>query len=174
MIVPWQGVSPRIDPSAFVVKDCLVLGDVEVGPESSLWFGAIVRGDVHHIRIGARTNIQDQTIIHVRNGKFPTILGDDVTLGHRVTLHGCTLGDRVLVGIAAVVLDGAVIGDDCLIGAGALVTPGTRIPPRSLVIGSPARVKRALAGDEVASLLQSARNYVGYMHAYRQQFPDGI
>ena len=107
----------------------MVVGDVEIGPGSSVWFGAVVRGDVNHVRIGARTNVQDHSILHVTGGTHPTVVGDDVTLGHRVTLHGCTVKDRCLIGIGAVVLDGAVVGEDSMVGAGSLVPPGMVVPP---------------------------------------------
>ncbi|HSP77778.1 MAG TPA: gamma carbonic anhydrase family protein [Myxococcaceae bacterium] len=151
---------PRVHPSCFVEDSAQVIGDVELGEDSSVWFNSVLRGDVHAIRIGQRTNIQDLTMIHVTSGRFSTTIGDDVTVGHHVVLHGCTVGNRVLVGMGAVVLDGVEIGDDCIIGAGSLLTPGTRIPPGSLVVGSPGKVKRPLSDEERAFLLESARHYV--------------
>lgn len=150
----------------------MIVGDVEIGPGSSIWFGAVVRGDVNHIRIGARTNVQDHSILHVTGGTHPTSVGDDVTLGHRVTLHGCTVKDRCLVGIGAVVMDGAVVGEDSMVGAGSLVPPGMVVPPRTLALGSPARVKRDLTLDEIAHFLTSARSYAAYAEHYRKEgFP---
>lgn len=156
-----------IDPSAFVAASAVVIGDVVIGVEASLWFHAVVRGDVGAIRIGARTNLQDHVTVHVVGGRFGTTVGADVTVGHGAILHGCTIGDRVLVGMGAIVLDGAVIEDDCLLGAGALVAPGTRVPSGRLVLGNPARVVRALSADERNGLLRSAAGYVGYAAEYR-------
>ncbi|HZP43730.1 MAG TPA: gamma carbonic anhydrase family protein [Candidatus Binatia bacterium] len=167
MIAPFGDKRPAIDPTAWVVDSAVVLGDVVLGPEASLWFGAVVRGDVERIRIGARSNVQDNATVHVTGGRWPTLVGAGVTVGHAVVLHGCTIGDDCLVGIGAVVLDGAVVEPECLIGAGALVTPGTRIPARSLVLGSPARRVRALTDEEVAQVRQSAANYVEHARRYR-------
>ncbi len=170
MILPFGEINPQIDPTALVVPNATIIGDVVIGEESSVWFQAVVRGDVNLIRIGSRTNIQDGSVVHVTNLTHPTRIGDDVTVGHNVTLHGCTIGDRCLIGIGAIVLDGAEVGPDCIVGAGALVAPGARIPAGSLVIGTPARVKRTLTGEEKAHLLQSARNYIGYKNAYSDMF----
>jgi carbonic anhydrase/acetyltransferase-like protein (isoleucine patch superfamily) len=145
------------------------VGDVVVGPESSIWFGAVVRGDVNAVRIGARTNVQDQTVVHVTGGTHPTVVGDDVTIGHRVVLHGCTVHDRCLVGIGAIVLDGAVVGPDAMVGAGALVPPGMVVPPRTLVLGAPAKVKRELTAAELEHLLASARRYADLAARYRRE-----
>lgn len=155
----FNGISPKIHETAFVTDDAIVIGDVEIGEDSSIWFGSIVRGDVNYIRIGARTNIQDATVIHVSSKTHPTILGDEITVGHRVTLHGCTIGNGCLIGIGAILMDGVEVGEQSLVGAGTLLTPGTIIPPRSLVIGSPGRVKRELTEDEIAFLDRSWRNY---------------
>ncbi len=167
MIASFRSLHPVIDPRAFVAASAVVIGDVVIGVEASLWFHAVVRGDVGAIRIGARTNLQDHVTVHVVGGRFGTTVGADVTVGHGAILHGCTIGDRVLVGMGAIVLDGAVIEDDCLIGAGALVTPGTRVPSGRLVLGNPARVVRALSADERSGLLRSAAGYVGYAAEYR-------
>ncbi len=158
---------PRVHGSAWVAESAVVVGDVEIGAESSLWFGAVVRGDVERIRIGARTNVQDQATIHVVGGRLATIVGDGVTVGHAAVLHGCAIAGHTLVGIGAIVLDGAEIGPECLIGAGAVVTPGTRIPPRSLVLGSPAKRVRELSADEIARLHRSAAGYVERAREYR-------
>jgi len=168
-IHPFKGVSPRLHPSVFAVDDALVIGDVEVGEQSSLWFGTVVRGDVNYIRIGSRTNVQDHTVIHVTNATHPTLVGDDVTLGHRVTLHGCTVQHRCLIGIGAVVMDGAVVSEDSMVGAGSLVPPGMVVPSGTLVMGSPARVKRELTREEIAFFRKSAQNYVAYAEQYRQE-----
>lgn len=151
---------PRVHPSCFIEESAQVIGDVELGEDSSVWFNSVLRGDVNSIRIGRRTNIQDLTLLHVTTQRHATQVGDDVTVGHHVVLHGCTVGHRVLVGMGAVLMDGVVVGDDCIVGAGALLTPGTQVPPGSLVVGSPAKVKRPLTEQERAFLLESARNYV--------------
>jgi gamma-carbonic anhydrase len=167
MIKPFNDNLPRIHETAFVTDDAIVIGDVEIGEDASVWFGSIIRGDVNYIRIGERTNIQDQTIIHVSSKGLPTIVEDEVTVGHRVTLHACHLEHRCLIGIGAILMDGVRVGSQSLVGAGSLLTPGTEIPPRSLVIGSPARVKRELTDDELSSLDRSWRNYVELKEQYR-------
>jgi len=169
LIRPWGGKSPRLAESVWVAESAVVVGDVEIGPDSSIWFGAIVRGDVNAIRIGARTNVQDYTVLHVTSRTHPTVIGDDVTLGHRVTLHGCTVHDRCLIGIGAVVMDGAVVGEDSMVGAGSLVPPGMAVPPRMLALGSPARLKRQLTQEEVGFFRTSAASYVGYADQYRRE-----
>lgn len=159
MIAKFEDKFPVIHASAFVAKSAEVIGDVEIGEDSSIWFGSVVRGDVNYIRIGSRTNIQDLSVIHVSGGTHPTVLGDEITVGHRVLLHGCTVDDRCLIGMGAILMDGVHVGEECLVGAGSLLTPGTIVPSRSLVIGSPARVKRELTQDEVEFLDRSWRNY---------------
>ncbi|MEP6945174.1 MAG: gamma carbonic anhydrase family protein [Acidobacteriota bacterium] len=159
MIRSFKTIDPKIHETAFIADDAIVIGDVEIGEDASIWFGSIVRGDVNYIRIGARTNIQDQTVIHVSSKTHPTILEDEITVGHRVTLHGCHIESGCLIGIGAIVMDGVRVGARSLIGAGSLLTPGTQVPPGSLVLGSPARVKRPLTDDEFALLDRSWRNY---------------
>jgi carbonic anhydrase/acetyltransferase-like protein (isoleucine patch superfamily) len=172
LVRAWGGQQPRLADGVFVADGAVVVGDVEIGPGSSVWFGAILRGDVNHIRVGARTNVQDQSILHVTAGTHPTTVGDDVTIGHRVVLHGCTVRDRCLVGIGAIVLDGAVVGEESMVGAGALVPPGMVVPPRTLALGSPARVKRELTAEEIAFFRRSAANYAAYAASYRKEgFP---
>ncbi len=168
MILPHHGISPKIHESAFVAPSADVIGDVELGADSSIWFQSVVRGDVNTIRIGSRTNIQDHSLLHVTRVKSPLSIGDDVTVGHRVTLHGCKVGNRVLIGMGAIVLDDAQIGDDCMIGAGALITKGTQVPSGSLIFGSPAKVVRPLKPDELAFLKVSALNYVGDSKEYQK------
>ena len=163
----FKGVHPRIHPTAFIEDSAQVIGDVEIGEDASIWFNTVIRGDVHHIRIGARTNIQDLSVVHVLKDRAPTIIGEDVTVGHHVVLHGCRIGSRVLVGMGAVILDEVEVGDGCLIAAGALVTPGTKIPSGMLALGSPARVKRELTEDERALVASRAANYVRYAREYR-------
>jgi carbonic anhydrase/acetyltransferase-like protein (isoleucine patch superfamily) len=166
MLRPYRGRMPIVDPSVYVDVTAQVIGDVEIGAESSLWMNVVVRGDVNFIRIGSRCNIQDNSVVHVMRNTHPTRLGDDVTVGHAAIIHGCTLGNRVLVGMGAIVMNGATIGDDSIVGAGALVTERTVAPPRSLVIGAPARVARALTDAEVASILNYSQNYVAYRLDY--------
>jgi carbonic anhydrase/acetyltransferase-like protein (isoleucine patch superfamily) len=169
MIAAFGGHTPRIDSDAFVVDSAILIGDVELGPGSSIWFHTVVRADIERIRIGPGSNVQDNATIHVTGGRWPTLIGAGVTVGHAAVLHGCTVGDHCLVGIGAIVLDGAVIEPECLIGAGALVTPGTHVPARSLVLGSPARRVRELDAEEIARLHKSAANYVERARAYRAQ-----
>ena len=157
---------PVVHPTVFVDDSAQVVGDVEIGAESSIWMNAVIRGDVNAIRIGQRTNVQDGTVIHVMHETHPTTIGDDVTVGHGAIVHGCTVGNRVLVGMGAILLNGATIGDDSVVAAGALVTEGAVVPPRSLAMGSPARVRRPLSGDEVRFVLESAANYVRYRLEY--------
>jgi carbonic anhydrase/acetyltransferase-like protein (isoleucine patch superfamily) len=168
-IKPFGGKTPQLHDAVFAVESAVVVGDVTVGEQSSLWFGAIVRGDVNYVRIGARTNVQDHSVLHVTSQTHPTIVGDDVTLGHRVTLHGCTIRDRCLVGIGAIVMDGAVVGEESLVAAGSLVPPGMVVPPRTLAVGSPAKVKRPLSADEIAFFRTSAQNYVRYAQQYLRE-----
>lgn len=166
MIKPFENVTPKIHESAFITDDAIVIGDVEIGEDASIWFGSVVRGDVNYIRIGARTNIQDATVIHVSSKDHPTVLEDEITVGHRVTLHGCYVERGSLIGIGSIVLDGARIGSRSLVAAGSLVTPGTMIPPESLVMGSPAKVKRPLTADELSKLDRSWQNYVELSRLY--------
>ena len=167
IISPYGGRAPRLHASVFVAENAVVVGDVEIGEGSSIWFGTVVRGDVNHVRIGARTNLQDLTVVHVTSGTHPTVIGDDVTVGHHAVLHGCTIRDRCLVGIGAIVMDGAVVGPDAMVGAGALVAPGTVVPPGTLVLGSPAKPRRELTPEERAFLRTSAERYAGYAARYR-------
>ena len=169
LLKAYGGQVPRIDATAWLAEDATVVGDVELGPGASLWYGVVVRGDVNTVRIGARSNVQDLSVVHVTGGTHPTVVGEDVTVGHRVVLHGCTVHDRCLIGIGSVVLDGAEIGPDAMVGAGALVPPGMKVPPRTLVLGSPARVTRALTDAEVAHLRESAARYVEHAARYRRE-----
>jgi carbonic anhydrase/acetyltransferase-like protein (isoleucine patch superfamily) len=153
--------------SAFVAPTATIIGDVHVGAESGIWFGVILRGDVNRIRIGSRTNLQDGTIVHVTSGSHPTEIGNAVTIGHGVKLHGCTIADGCLIGIGSIILDGAMIGEESMVAAGSLVVPGMIVPPRSLVAGSPGRVKRSLTDDECAQLQALAERYVAYRLDYR-------
>jgi carbonic anhydrase/acetyltransferase-like protein (isoleucine patch superfamily) len=168
MIREFKDIKPELDASVFHVESAEIIGDVVIGEHSSIWFNTVIRGDVNAIRIGARTNIQDGTVVHVTHKKHPTWIGDDVTVGHNVTLHGCRIGNRCLIGMGAVVMDGVVIGDDAMIAAGALVVPGTEVPSGTLFAGSPARLKRQLSETEIVALKQSAANYLGYVEAYKR------
>ena len=169
MIRPFRGVHPQIHPTAYVEPSAQVIGDVHLGEEASIWCNCTVRGDIHYIRIGDRSNVQDNSVIHVRNGTHPTILENEVTVGHSVTLHGCYVERGCLIGIGSILLDDVRIGELSLVAAGSLVSPGTFIPPRSLVMGSPAKVKRPLTKAEVAGLEVFWKNYVEYTHEYRKE-----
>jgi carbonic anhydrase/acetyltransferase-like protein (isoleucine patch superfamily) len=166
MIRTFQGIKPTVAETAYIEETAVVIGDVVIGEESSIWFHAVVRGDVNFIRIGSRTNIQDLTVVHVTHDTRPTSIGDDVTVGHHVVLHGCTIKNRTLIGMGAIIMDGAVIGEDCIVGAGALVTEGTKVPPKSVILGSPAKIKRAVTEQELAWIRESAQNYVHYAKQY--------
>ena len=157
--------APKLANAAYVAENASIIGNVELGKDSSVWFSAVVRGDENKITVGARTNIQDLCVLHVQ-GRFDTVIGDDVTIGHRAIVHGCHVGNRVLIGMGAVIMNGVVIGDDCIIGAGALVTEGQVIPPRSLVIGFPAKVKRQLTDEDVALIKNSSEHYVRMAKGY--------
>jgi carbonic anhydrase/acetyltransferase-like protein (isoleucine patch superfamily) len=166
MIREFRGRTPVVPASAFVDASAQVIGDVTLGEESSLWMNVVVRGDVHWIRIGRRTNLQDGTIVHVMRGTHPTTIGDEVTIGHGVLVHGCTIEQRCLIGMGAIVLNGAVIGAESIVAAGSLVPEGMIVPPRSLVMGSPARVRRPVTEAELASLADYAARYVAYRLDY--------
>ena len=166
MLRPYRGRLPAVHPTAYVDASAQVIGDVEIGAESSVWMNAVVRGDVNTIRSGDRSNIQDGTVVHVMHDTHPTKIGDDVTVGHAAVVHGCTIGNRVLIGMGATILNGAVIGEDSIVAAGSLVTEGAVIPPRSLVMGSPAKVRRPLTDEDVASILEFSANYVRYKKDY--------
>ncbi len=165
-ILSYKGIYPKLHQSVFVVESSIIIGDVEIGEYSSVWFNAVIRGDVNYIRIGYRTNIQDLCMLHVTKDTHPLILGNEITVGHSVTLHGCTIKDRCLIGMGATILDGAVIGEDCIIGAGALITEGSVIPPGTLAIGFPAKPRRDLTDAERARIKQSAQNYIDYARTY--------
>ena len=169
MIRAYKGISPQIAASAFIEESASVIGDVHIDNDSSVWFNCVLRGDVYHIRVGDSTNIQDGTIIHVTSGRFPTIIGNRVTIGHGVILHGCTIRDRSLIGIGAIVLDDVVVGEESFIAAGSLVTPGTVIPPRSMVMGSPAKVRREVTEEEIARIDHHWKNYIEYKNTYMSE-----
>ena len=166
MLRPYRGVLPRVHPTAFIDDSAQVIGDVEIGEESSVWMAVVVRGDVNRIRIGRRTNVQDGTIVHVMLETHATTIGDAVTIGHGAVVHGCTIEDQCLVDMGAILLYGAHVGTQSIVAAGTLVTEGMTVPPRSLVMGSPGKVKRLLTQAEIASIQQYADRYVGYRREY--------
>jgi gamma-carbonic anhydrase len=166
MLRSYKDLTPRVHATAFIDASAQVIGDVEIGEASSVWMNAVVRGDVHWIRIGARSNVQDGTVVHVMNGTHPTTIGDEVTIGHGAVLHGCTLRGRILVGMGAILLNGVDVEQDSIIAAGTLLTEGMQVPPRSLVMGSPGKVRRQLTDDEVQSIGAYADRYVGYRLDY--------
>lgn len=173
MLVKYKNWTPKLKKGAWIAEGSTVIGRTTMGEDSAVWFGCVVRGDVHHISIGDRSNIQDLSMIHVTHHKredmtdgHPTLIGDDVTVGHRVMLHGCTIEDACLIGMSATILDGAVIGKESIVGAGALVTKNKTFPPRSLIIGSPAKRVRELTEEEVAELYASAKRYVEFKNNY--------
>jgi len=168
-IRPHRGKRPQIAASAYIDPAAVIIGDVMIGEDSSVWPCAVVRGDVHYIRIGARTNIQDGSVLHVMRDERPLILGDDVTVGHSVTLHGCTIESRCLIGMGAVILNGVTIGAGSIVAAGTLITEITAIPAGSLVMGSPGKVRRALTEIDKASIDSYAQRYVGYKNIYREE-----
>ena len=166
MLRAFKSVFPSVDPTAYVDTSAQIIGDVHVGPESSVWIILVMRGDVNRIRIGARTNIQDLTLVHVMRDTHPTTIGDNVTIGHSAVIHGCTIEDRCLIGMGAVLLNGCRIGTGSIVAAGALVPEGMVIPPGSMVMGMPAKVKRPLSAEEDASIKWYADNYVRYRLDY--------
>jgi len=168
-IRPHRGKRPQIAASAYIDPAAVIIGDVVIGEDSSVWPCAVVRGDVHYIRIGARTNIQDGAVLHVMRDERPLVLGDDVTVGHSVMLHGCTIESRCLIGMGAVILNGVTIGAGSIVAAGTLITERTAIPAGSLVMGSPGKVRRVLTEIDKASIDSYARRYVGYKNIYREE-----
>ncbi|MGA7061571.1 MAG: gamma carbonic anhydrase family protein [Candidatus Acidiferrales bacterium] len=169
MIRSYRERLPQIALSAYIDPQAVIIGDVTIGEDSSVWPCAVVRGDVHYIRIGARTNIQDGSVLHGMRGTNPVVLGDDVTVGHSVTLHGCTIESRCLIGMGCIILNGAIIGTGSIIAAGTLVPERTIVPPGSLMMGQPAKLRRALAAEDLDSIDAYARRYVEYKETYRSE-----
>lgn len=169
MIRPYKNINPKIHATAYIEDSAQIIGDVEIGEYSSIWCNAVLRGDVHHIKLGARTNIQDNCVLHGTKGVWPVMLGNDITVGHNVTLHGCLIKDRCLIGMGSIILDGVEVGEDSIIGAGALVTERSVIPPRSLVLGMPGKIVRQLKDEEVARILKSAKNYIEYSEEHKER-----
>ena len=168
-IRPYRGKHPQIVASAYIDAAAVIIGDVVIGEDSSVWPLSVIRGDVHYIRVGARTNIQDGCVLHVMRDEHPLILGDDVTIGHSVTLHGCHIESRCLVGMGAVILNGVHVGAGSIVAAGTLLLEGTKVPPGSLVVGHPGKVKRQLTGIDQATIDAYAQRYVEYKNIYREE-----
>jgi len=174
MIHPYRGVVPKVHPTAFVEASAHVIGDVELGEDASVWFTAVIRGDVNSIRIGRGSNIQDGSVIHVNRRGSPTILEEFVTVGHGARLHGCHIKSHCLIGIGAIVLDGVVLEEECLVAAGSLVAPGTQVPRGSLLMGVPARVARPVTERDVDLIRRSAQNYIQLKDGYKERrAPEG-
>lgn len=173
-ILPYDGKLPKLGANVFVAPGASVIGDVEIGDDSSVWFGTVIRGDVFHIRIGARSNVQDNSVIHVTTGKHATIVGDDVTIGHRVILHGCTVHDGALIGMGATVMDRAVVEAGALVAAGSLVTEGMVVPAGMVAMGAPARIKRAVTDAEREYLAYAGPHYVDIARRYREDLPPHL
>ena len=169
MIRTYRGRTPQVAASAYIDEVATVIGDVQIGEESSVWPGVVIRGDVHYVRIGARTNIQDGSVLHVMRDEHPLVLGDNVTIGHGVVLHGCTIESRCLIGMGSIILNGAKIGTGSIVAAGTLVTEGTVVPPGSLFMGHPGKLKRALTEADQRSIDDYAARYVEYAETYREE-----
>lgn len=167
MVTKMNGKYPVIDPSAYIAENAMIIGDVEVGHHANIWFHCIVRGDTNYIRIGSRCNIQDSCVLHVVKDHYPVILEDDVVLGHRVVVHGCRIGRGSLIGIGAIVLDGAEIGEESIVGAGSVVSPKTTIPPRTLAMGTPARVVRPLNDSDISKIQGITQEYLELKEIYK-------
>ena len=167
-VAAFRGIAPRLASGVFIAPSATVIGNVVLAEDSSVWFGSVLRGDVGAIAIGKRTNVQDLSMVHLTGGVSETRIGDDVTVGHGVILHGCSVGDRCLVGMGSLLLDNVQIGEDCLIGAGSLLPPGMVVPPRSFVLGRPARVLRAVSDEEVLLAVERARHYVELARAHAE------
>lgn len=174
LIRGYKGKLPVLGARVFVAENATIIGDVHLGDNSSVWYGTVIRADVNSIRIGARTNIQDNCTLHVTRDTWPLVLGEEVTLGHGVIAHGCTVGRGSLLGMGSRILDGAVIGEECIVAAGTLVTEGMDVPARSLVMGSPAKVRRPLRDDDLQYLVRFHRNYLEYKETYLAEPPGEV
>jgi carbonic anhydrase/acetyltransferase-like protein (isoleucine patch superfamily) len=166
MLRPYRGILPRVHPTAFIDASAQVIGDVDIGEESSVWMCVVMRGDVNRIRIGPRSNVQDGTIVHVMKDTHPTTIGADVTIGHAAVVHGCTIEDRCLIGMGAILLNGVTIGTGSIVAAGTLLPEGTQVPARSLVMGSPGKVRRTLSDADLEEIQMYADRYVAYRLDY--------
>jgi carbonic anhydrase/acetyltransferase-like protein (isoleucine patch superfamily) len=167
MLRPFRGVLPRVDPTAYIDQSAQVIGDVDIGAESSVWMSVVIRGDVHRIRIGRRSNVQDGTVVHVMKDTHATTIGDNVTIGHAAIVHGCTIEDQCLIGMGAILLNGSRVGAQTIVAAGTLLVEGMNVPPRSLVMGSPGKVKRLLTHAEIVEIQRYADRYVSYRLDYQ-------
>lgn len=161
-LFPYNDLFPKIDPTVFLASGVKIVGDVQIGEDSSVWYNTVIRGDVHYVKIGSFTNIQDNSMLHVTNGKYPLNIGSKVTIGHAVKLHGCTLKDLCLIGIGAIILDGAVVEEKSMVAAGSVVKPNFVVPTGKLVAGVPARIVRDLTTSELEEFEKSAQRYAGY------------
>lgn len=168
-IITYKGITPDIHPSAFICEGVRIIGDVEIGRDCSVWYNTVIRGDVHYIRIGEKTNIQDLCMLHVTNGKFPLNIGNEITIGHSVTIHGSTIKDRCLIGIGAMILDGSVVSSYSLVAAGTVVREGFTVPEGVLIAGVPGKIIRDLKPEEIEKITHSAVNYCAYTDDYRSQ-----
>jgi carbonic anhydrase/acetyltransferase-like protein (isoleucine patch superfamily) len=166
MLRPYRGILPRVHPTAYIDDSAQVIGDVEIGEESSVWMAVVIRGDVHRIRIGRRSNVQDGTIVHVMKDTHATTIGDNVTIGHAAVVHGCTIEDQCLIGMGAILLNGVRVGTGSIVAAGTLLPEGAVIPPRSLVMGSPGKVRREVTEHDIAEIQMLADRYVMYRLDY--------
>jgi carbonic anhydrase/acetyltransferase-like protein (isoleucine patch superfamily) len=166
-VLPFEGATPTLGDDVYVAQGARVIGNVDLGDQASVWYNAVVRGDLEHITIGAQTNVQDGTVIHIESGQYPTTIGEGVTIGHKALVHACTIGDNCLIGMGSIILDGAHIQDNCLVAAGAVVTPGKTFPAGHLILGSPARAVRELSDDEIAGFRASAAHYVELAKRHR-------
>ena len=173
MILPYQNISPKIHESVLIAEGAHIIGDVEIGQDSSIWFNTVVRGDVNYIRIGERTNIQDLTMVHVTYKKYPTFIGNDISIGHSAVIHGCTIKDFVVVGMGAKILDNALVNSNSFVAAGSVVKEKFVIPEGTLVAGVPAKIVRDLRPEELEKIKQNAKNYLFYVQQYKK-FNQGI
>lgn len=169
MILSFKGIQPTIDSSVYIAPGAVIVGDVVIGPESSIWFGTIVRADVNYIRLGAQTNIQDQCVLHVTGGTYPLHIGNRITVGHRAIIHGCTVEDGCLIGMGAVLLDGCHVGNEAIVAAGSVVAEGSQIPPRTLAMGAPAEPRREVTEKELERARHSSSHYIELADIYRQE-----
>jgi len=173
LILPYQNISPKIHDSVLIAEGAHIIGDVEIGMDSSIWFNTVVRGDVNYIRIGERTNIQDLTMVHVTYKKYPTFIGNDISIGHSAVIHGCTIKDFVVVGMGAKILDNALINSNSFVAAGSVVKEKFEVPEGTLVAGVPARIVRDLRPEELEKIKQNAKNYLFYVQQYKK-FNQGV
>lgn len=172
MIIPYRDKNPTVGNQVFVAPDAWVIGDVTLGDQVSIFFGSVLRGDILSITVGRRSNIQEHSMLHTSHDRMPTVIGEDVTVGHRAIIHGATVGNRCIIGMGAILLDDAVVEDECIIAAGALITSNTRIPARSMVMGMPGKVVRGLSEEEISFLKQSATDYVATAEQYLEMHLD--